>query len=160
MLELTAGNEVLELAIRMEEAARDFYEALGGASDDPKVAEFCLAARREEAKHQAIFQDMRREWSLSHQAHLMSPEALEALQTMARERTHPDPAAVQQVALKGNLASALELALGMERGAIRFYEDMRAHMPNVAEALDEVLRQERMHVERLMALGRATAGVR
>ncbi len=160
MPDLTAGNEVLELALRMEEVARDFYESLGLASDDSKVREFCLMARREEANHWVIFENMRREWTRSHQARLLPPEALEALQTLACDRTCPDASKVQQVALGGTLASALELALEMERDSIRLYEDMRRTLPDLAETLDDVLAEERKHVSRLQALAGTVGATR
>ncbi|MCJ7545199.1 MAG: ferritin family protein [Phycisphaerae bacterium] len=152
MPDLAAGNQVLELAIRMEEIARDFYEALGLGSDDPKVREFCLEASRQEASHRATFQSMREQWSRSHQAHLTSPQALEAVAALAKQQTLPDPDKVREVAMGGNLGGALKVAVEMEQASIRFYEDMGRNLPSLAEALGSILAQERTHVSKLQAI--------
>jgi rubrerythrin len=152
MPDLAAGNQVLELAIRMEEIARDFYESLALASNDAKVRQFCLEACRQEAAHWTTFRTMREQWSRSHQASLLAPGTLETLSALAKAQTCPDPGKVQEVALKGTLARALEMAVEMERGSIRFYEDMRRNLPALTGALDDILAQERTHVSKLQAL--------
>jgi rubrerythrin len=160
MPDLAAGNQVLELAIRMEEIARDFYESLALASNDAKVRQFCLEACRQEAAHWTTFRTMREQWSRSHQASLLPPETLETLATLAKAQSCPDPGEVQEVALKGTLARALELATEMERGAIRFYESMRRSLPKLADTLDGILAQERTHVGKLQALAGTVGAVR
>ena len=154
MPDLAAGNQVLELAIRMEEVARDFYEALGQGSDDPEVQRFCLEVSRQEAAHRTTFQTMREQWSRTHQAHLLPPQALEALAALVKQQTLPNPDEVREVALKGDVARALKVALEMERGSIRLYEDMRRNLPSLAETLDSVLAQERRHVQALLNLAK------
>jgi rubrerythrin len=157
---LAAGNQVLELAIRMEEIARDFYESLALASNDPKVRQFCLEACRQEAAHWTTFRAMREEWSRSHQASLMEPKTLEALANLAKAQSCPNPDEVREIALKGTLARALELAVEMERGAIRFYEDMRRNLPKLTDTLDGILAQERTHVSKLQALAAGVGAAR
>ena len=152
MPDLAAGNQVLELAVRMEEIARDFYEALGLASDDPKVRQFCLETSHQEAMHRTTFQTLREQWSRSDQATLMPPEAMEALAAMVKQQTLPSPDEVRSVALKGDLGRAVRLAMDMERDSIRVYEGMRRSLPHLVKTLDTVLAEEHRHVGWLQAL--------
>ena len=47
-------DEVIQMAIQMEELGRDFYEALGGATRDPRVFQLCHRLAAEEDKHREI----------------------------------------------------------------------------------------------------------
>ena len=48
-------DEVVRMAVQMEELGRDFYEALGGATRDPRVFQLCHRLAAEEDKHREIF---------------------------------------------------------------------------------------------------------
>jgi rubrerythrin len=160
MPDLAAGNQVLELAIRMEEIARDFYESLALASNDAKVRQFCLEACRQEAAHWTTFRTLREQWTRGNQSRLLPEATLETLSALARQQSCPDPGKVRDVALTGTLASALDMALEMERGAIRFYEDMRGNLPALTDTLDSILAEERTHASKLQALAKTVAAAR
>ena len=70
----------------------------------------------------------------------------------AKTRAQPDPAAVQKVAVKGTLDAAIEMALGMKRGSIEFYQQLLAEMPNLREPLARIIAEGKTHVSGLMEL--------
>jgi rubrerythrin len=149
-----SSYDVFEMAIGMEKIGKDFYEALSQVCDDPKVRQFCAVAAGDEAKHRATFQFMRDQWAQTVKANRVTPEVAEELAALAKGRIQPDPKDVRKVAIGGNLADALKLAMYMEQDAISFYGELCVRMPDAAKAIQGIVEEEKRHLAnlRVMAL--------
>jgi rubrerythrin len=152
MPKITACEQVFKMAMEMEQVGTDFYAALAGGSDDVKVRTFCARVAGEEAKHLETFRRMLQEYSAGGHAHDVPPEAEEELRRLVAAQVQPDVRTVQKVALGGSLADALEMAMRMERDAIRFYQDLSAQVPAVAAAVRPIVKEEASHLSTLRTL--------
>jgi rubrerythrin len=152
-------REIIEMAMAMEEIARDFYGALALGSDDPQVGSFCIRASREEAKHFGVLNLLRDTWmaaSAGMDAHRLDEDD-ECVQ-LAKEQILPDPVAVHGVAVGGDLDAAFETAIQMETDSIRFYQGLIKVLPRAEKALGAIVGQEMNHLWHLQNLrGQARA---
>ena len=148
------GNEVFEMAMRMEQIGKDFYEALALGCDDAEVCAFCQKTAKQEATHLVAFRQMRDRWARSArpQSWRVMPESTEALAAIVRDRVQPDPAAVHKVAVGGNLKDALRMAIKMEQDAVGFYTELSARLPDSAAAIQGIVAEEKKHLVGLRML--------
>lgn len=153
MAETITASDVFEMAKSMEQVGKDFYEALATGSDDVKVRQFCVQAARDEAAHLRSFETLRRQWADSVKKQPPNEETQEALREMVKNFVQPTNDVVRKVAIGGKLADALEMAMGMERDSIQFYQNLRVQLPQMAGALDAIVAEEQLHVRRLRSLG-------
>ena len=150
----SSSFDVFEMAMGMEKIGKDFYEALALASDDARVRQFCVVAAGDEAKHRVTFQYMRDQWAQTVKANRVTPEAAEGLAALAKGRIQPDPKDVRKVAIGGNLADALNLAMHMEQDAINFSGELLGRMPDAAKAIQGIVDEEKRHLASLRVLAR------
>ncbi len=154
----TAGDAVIQTAIQMEEAGKDFYDALGAATSDPRLADLCRQLSSAEAHHREILQRLRSE--LARQAKtvfLRDDQTAEARQAV-REAILPDPATIRRLASEGSVAALLQTAIQMERNSIAYYRRLVGALPEGA-AVEAVIREEQGHLRLLTAAaGREAAG--
>jgi rubrerythrin len=147
----STAAEILDVAMQMERTGRDLYEALALASDDARVRAFCRQAVSEETAHLLLFQRLRQE--CADQPVVNSAGAgRSALHDVARRRILPNPAEVRKVALGGTLEDVLRLAVRMEEEAIAFYRGMKARLPALAEAIQDIVDEEESHLADLRRL--------
>ena len=146
------GNEVFEMAMRMEQIGKDFYEALALGCDDAEVCAFCQKTAKQEATHLVTFRQMRDRWARSAGTRPVMPESTEALAAIVRDRVQPDPAAVHKVAVGGNLKDALRMAIKMEQDAVGFYTELSARLPDSAAAIQGIVAEEKKHLVGLRML--------
>jgi rubrerythrin len=146
------AGDVFSMAMGMEQIGKNFYQALAEGSDNLKVREFCVRTAAEEAKHYDRFREMREHWLMATHAHRIAPEQAEALAAVAKAQIQPDAKQVHKVAIGGNLADALHLAIQMEQDAIRFYGEMLTSLPDSAESIHEIVAEETRHLNSLRVL--------
>jgi rubrerythrin len=152
MTRITSYEDVCVMAMEMEQVGRDFYTALAGGSDDRRVRTFCALAAGEEGQHIDIFRRMKANLAQPGRAEEVTPEKQEELRQLVAHRVQPDAEAVQKVAMGGTLSDALDMALRMEQDSIDFYQALAARLPNVAEVLRKVIREENSHLTSIRVL--------
>jgi rubrerythrin len=142
------ADEVLKLAVELEETGQVFYEVLAVSAADQRVAGLCRRLGLAERSHLEHFTKMRRE--LTGRSDL--PAAAE--QAFAQERINsrivPKPREARRLAAGGALPDMLELALQMEHNSVRFYTDMLALVPSPdQEIVRKIIAEENDHVAEL-----------
>ena len=153
---LTAGlrnaSEVLQLAVRMEEISKDFYEALADGCGEGPVATLSRRLALAEGRHRLVFTGMLdKAFKVGVDVRLTEAQMFQAT-ALARKEFLPDPKAVHRVALDGQLKAAVEMAMQMEKGMIHFYEELRPILGSAQATLDDLVSQEQSHLKALLSL--------
>jgi rubrerythrin len=152
MIRIASCEQVCVMAMEMEQVGRDFYTALAGGSDDRRVRTFCAVVAGEEGQHYESFQRMREQFAQAGPDPDISPQMQEELRQLVANRVQPNAAAVQKVAIGGELADALDMAIRMEQDSIDFYQAIGVFLPSVKEALRKIVREENAHLTALRVL--------
>jgi rubrerythrin len=139
------------MAIRMEELGRDFYEALGGATRDPRIFQLCHRLAAEEDKHREIIRRLHSDLAARGESVMLTDEQAATARRRLKERVVPTSETIRQVACGGNIIDALNMAVKMEAEVVRFYTRLAGNLPpgNVIEA---VIAEERTHLRLLSAV--------
>ena len=144
-------DEILQTAVQMEELGRDFYEALGGATRDPRVFQLCHRLAVEEDKHGEVFRQLHSDLAERGQSLLLSNEQTAAGRRRLKERVMPTSDTIRQVACGGNIIDAVNMAVKMEAESVRFYTLLAEGMPP-GNAIEAVIAEERTHLRLLSAV--------
>jgi len=153
---LTIGDEVIQMAIQMEETGIDFYEAIGSATTDRDMQDLCRRLAAEEANHREIFRQIRSELARQGKTIFLRDDQIAEARRAAKEGILPDRETIREVVTTGNVADLLAVAIQMERDAIRFYSGIAANVPD-RTAVEVVIQEEQAHLRILSeASGRAT----
>ena len=144
-------DEVIQMAIQMEELGRDFYEALGGATRDPRVFQLCHRLAAEEDKHREIFRRLHSNLAARGESVMLADEQAAAARRRIRENVVPTSETIRQVACGGNIIDALNMAVKMEAEAVRFYTHLARNLPP-GNAIEAVIAEERTHLRLLSAV--------
>lgn len=145
-----AADAAIQMAIQMEETGKDFYEALEAATSDPRVAQLCRELAIAEANHEQVFRRIRSELAREGATVLLSDDQLAEARQTAKDAILPNRDEIQRVVCQGHLTDLLEMAIQMERDAIRFYRSIAASLPD-GNAVETVVRQEQDHLRQLSA---------
>ncbi|HAU37290.1 MAG TPA: hypothetical protein DCX07_06185 [Phycisphaerales bacterium] len=144
------ADEVLEMALAMERLGRDFYGSLAGACGRTEMCKLFRRLANQETDHEKLFLQYRAEWARSGGAAGLTEAQKTRAAAMVRASLIPAPEKVKQVALGGNLRAALEMAVQMERDAIRFYTELIEVVPLAGGTVGKIVREERAHLRDLL----------
>jgi rubrerythrin len=145
------ADAVVQTAIQMEEIGKDFYDALAAVTSDPKMNGLCRKLAAEEAKHREVFRQIRS--GLAHQGKtvLLRDDQLAEARRAAKQAVITDRETIARAAFGGSVAALLEMAIQMQRDAIRFYTALAENLPQAA-AVKAIIQEEETHVRSLSAL--------
>ena len=144
-------DEVVRMAVQMEELGRDFYEALGGATRDPRVFQLCHRLAAEEDKHREIFRRLHSSLAARGESVMLTDEQATTARRRIRENVVPTSETIRQVACGGNVVEALTMAVRMEAESVRFYTHLAESLPP-GNAIEAVIAEERTHLRLLSAV--------
>ena len=147
---LTTGDEVIQMAIQMEETGRDFYEAIGSATTDPEMLALCRRLAAEEANHREIFRQIRSELARQGKTIILRDDQIAEARRAAKEGILPNQETILKVVTTGNMADLLAVAIQMERDAIRFYSGIAGNVPD-RTAVEAIIQEEQAHLRILSA---------
>jgi len=147
-------GDLFELANRIEERGRRFYELMSHEAPTPRSRQLFERLAREEAAHGREFERITEE-SLAMPFEIpdgyASPELLAYLEVMHEGRGSPDEAGVNGVSMRTE-AEALMLAVTYEKDAILLLHEIYDVMPpSLAsrKALAELIRSEKGQLARI-----------
>jgi rubrerythrin len=139
-------EDLLQMAVLMEQKGYDFYSAVIEKSPERRVKNEIRFLREEEARHKTLFQDMLKKKGKSASGKLSA--ALEAL--LKREFTAPLDELISSKKIESNV-EALTFGVGMEQKIIDFYavlKDLPGASPLAAD-LATVSAEDQAHVSKL-----------
>lgn len=146
-----AEDQVVQMAIQMEELGRDFYQALGGASSDPRVLQLCHRLATEENKHRDTFRRLHSELAAQGKSVILSDEHIADARRRLKEHIVPTAETIRQVACGGNVIEALTMAVRMEAEAVRFFTHLAEQLP-ADNDIEAIIAEERTHLRLLSAM--------
>ena len=144
-------DEVVGIAITLEELGRDFYEALGGAAREPKVLQLCHRLATDEIAHRNAFRRLQDDLAELGKSVLMSSEQAACTRQRIEQQVLPTADIIRRVACGGDVIEALTMAVKMEAEAIRFYTHLAENLPP-ENPVTTIIAEERNHLRLLSAL--------
>jgi len=148
------AQEVLQMAVRIEENGAAFYEKAARLVRDPAAEKLLLALANAEREHRAYFRFLLDDMNALEREMPFSPEDGDNaayLASLADAQVFPaqDPAGL----LTGSETPVriIEMALGAEKDSIVFYLSMKEAVPSPKgrERLDTIIREELSHIRTL-----------
>ena len=147
------GEEVLRMAMDMEQTGQIFYGALALGTSDRRAAELFHKLAEAEENHYAQFKQMRDAVAAGQIPMYWTPEQAESLHQMVVRNIQPGPAEVRKVAMEGFLTEAVAMAREMEQSAIRFYSSLvNVVDADSAKIIRQIIKSEQSHLKDLVAL--------
>ncbi len=148
------ASEMLQMAIEIERAGLAFYDACVEAADDKRVSEAFQFMAGEEKRHIEVFKHMEEPLAHYELPETYPGEVQAYMRALIQERVFAGPElGAEQAQATKNPFQAIAVAIGLEKDSILFYEAMKQLVrSSEAEAIDEVISEERTHIRRLVDL--------
>lgn len=147
----TAGD-LLELALQVERNGFVFYGALSQSAKSQKVRQACHFLQGEEERHLAVFQRLLDSVGRQPLPESYPGEYQAYIEALAGSRVFSDEEAGRRLAQEAEGdAEALKVAIGFEKDTILFFTEMRLVLgPRDQPVVDELVRQEKAHIKKLV----------
>ncbi len=150
------GDEVLQIAMEMEQTGEVFYEALAAVCRNRPVTDMIRKFARNEQDHYQTFKRMREERADTWPVRDLDPDELSFTQSLINEKVIPSPDDMRKLAASTGLADALAMAVKMEHDSIRFYQELLAGLAaSDVEVVEQIIQEERLHQRELEEAQRA-----
>lgn len=151
---LLTGDEIIEMAVRLEESGEAFYDAAAGKAADASVKALFEELALQEQYHRRAFQQMGRDVvELA-----LSPEQWEQFQayTGALLQNHffANPENALNIAAQAkDERQALQAALGFEKETLLFFHELRDAVRGPGQqTVDRIIGEEKQHIQRLSGM--------
>lgn len=148
---LLTGDEIIEIAIGLEERGETFYTAAARQATTAEIKELFEELAIQEQYHRQSFKKMGRDLVQS----TLSDEQWDQFQSYAgallRQRLFDKPdGALGKAVIAQDEREALQAAIGFEEETLRFFRDLREVVRGGdRRAVDRIIGEEEQHVQRL-----------
>jgi rubrerythrin len=151
---LLTGDEIIEIAVRLEENGEAFYNAAAEKATTPGIKALFEELAVQEQYHRRAFQQMGRgvvEFALS-------PEQWDEFQgytdALLKQSFFAQPEnALNQAAQAEDERAALQSALDFEKEAMLFFHEMRDVVKGTGrQVVERIINEEKQHVQRLSGI--------
>ncbi len=153
-MSLLTSDEIIEIAIRLEESGEAFYNAAAEKATTAGVKALFKDLEVQEQYHRRAFQQMGRDVvELA-----LSPEQWDEFQAytgaLLQQSFYASPASALNLATTAeDERSALQAALDFEKEAILFFQELQAVVREVGrQTMERIIQEEKQHVQRLAAM--------
>lgn len=149
-----SGCEITEIAVRIEENGKLFYQDLAkkAVSEDAERTMLYLAG--EEEKHKMFFRNIFRE-SCSYEPEAAYPEEyFSYMRTLASSFLFSDRERTLEL-VEGILSfeEGIDLGIQLEKDSVLFYEEMIRKVPEKdREKLGKIIAEEKLHLSKLCSM--------
>ena len=151
---LLTADEIVEIAVRLEESGEAFYNAAAARATTPGIKALFEDLALQEQYHRRAFQQMGRDAvELT-----LSPDQWQEFQAytdaLLRQSFFADPEnALNLAAGAEDERSALQAALDFEKEAMLFFHELQAAVKGGGKQIVErIIQEEKQHVQRLSAM--------
>jgi rubrerythrin len=151
-------DEMLEVAIRIEENGAAFYRKAAQLQSDGKKREFLEKLAIMEDGHKATFTEMRNTLTDTEKGGtVFDPQNELSLYLSAMADTHGgegSPTAADSLTGTETMEDLLTTAIGLEKESVLFYLGLKDMVPQKygRERIDDIIREERGHIAQLTSL--------
>jgi rubrerythrin len=151
---LLTGDEIIEIATRLEENGEAFYTGVAAKAITPSVKALFQDLAVQEQHHRRAFQRM----GGSAVELILSPEQWDEFQAYADALLHNSlfarpQGALSQAAEAQDERQAIESALGFEKEALLFFHSLRDAVRGPGQqTVDRIIQEEKRHIQRLAGI--------
>lgn len=152
------ADEVLEVAIRIEEKGAAFYRKAAGLQSDVEDREFLEKLAAMEEGHKTTFAEMRNTLTDKEKGgKVFDPQDELSLYLSAMADTHGgegSPSAADSLTGAETMEEVLTVAIGLEKESVLFYLGLKDMVPPKygLDKIDDIIREERSHIAQLTGL--------
>jgi rubrerythrin len=151
---LLTGDEIIEMAMRLEESGEAFYNAVAGKATDPSVKVLFEELALQEQYHRRAFQQMGRDVvELA-----LSPEQWDQFQAytdaLLQNQFFANPENALNLATQAkDEREALGAALSFEKETLLFFHELRDAVRGPAQqTVGQIIEEEKRHIQRLSGM--------
>ncbi len=151
---LLTGDEIIEIAMRIEESGEVFYNAAAEKAVDAIVKGLFEELAIQERYHRQAFQQMGRDVvELA-----LSPEQWDEFQAytgaLLQNRFFANPETALNIAAEvKDERAALQAALGFEKETLLFFHELRAAVRGPGlQTVDRIIQEEKQHIQRIAGM--------
>ena len=141
-----APDEVLKLAIDIENNGKEFYESMAGKVKEENLKKLLDSLAQEEEKHRKIFEEMLENLGETEIVETYPGEYQAYMKALSDECVFTQKILKEKIE-RGfeNPGQLLDFALRIEKDSIILYIEMKQHVLRNQSALDKVVEEERKH---------------
>lgn len=147
-------QEILKIAVKVEESGRKFYEGLENKTKNQEVKELCAYLKRAEERHAKTFQEMLDNLGDYIIHELAGGEYESYLRAIASEYVFTQEL-MEKKAKEGfnSETQALDFGIKVEKDSILVYSALKEYVLTAKQAvLDKVIEEEKKHLIQLSLL--------
>ncbi len=154
---ILTARDMVEMAIQTEQNGSAFYTGAAAQAGSPEMAKLLRWLASQEQEHASVFRTMLTSPERHQPAEQYGGQRSGFVQALLEARVLPDKeTGAQRLAAMTGDEEILDFALGFEKDTILFMYEMRdVSSPASRETLDRLIREEKTHVARLLALKHA-----
>jgi rubrerythrin len=151
---LFSGNEIVDIAVKIEENGQAFYLAAAGRAEDENLAAVLKKLAADEVEHKTTFQALYR----ADEDYSLDPgynEEVDAyIKAMASAQVFAPGKSVAEIARgAADIFEVLSLAMGAEKDSILYYSEMKKWVqPKDKDVIGKVIAEEKRHLSDLTKL--------
>ena len=147
------AEDILDAAIRMEEAGEEFYRSTAAKLEDEDARKTFSFLADEEIKHKEMFSKMRSKLGDVPAEKSLQDAYVAYMRSFMKNVIFPQEMMEKQMLKAVDLVSAIELGIGRETASILYYEEMKKFVPaDGQDTVEKVIEEERAHFTKLTAL--------
>jgi len=150
-----SGNEIIEMAIQIENKGFDFYKGMEKTAKTEKLKQLYNWLAIEEGKHIGVFEKMR---SYVENIHVSGPydwqEAMLYFRSLIDTKVFPDSLEGNSLAkeLKDEIG-AIQIAISFEKDSILFFQEINNMVDNrEKEIINKLILEEKGHILKLLKM--------
>jgi rubrerythrin len=148
---LLTGDELVEIAMRLEQEGEAFYNAAAERANTAQIKELFEELALQEQYHYRTFQQMGRDIVRTALSDDQWDQFQEYSGALLNQRIFDKPhGALSKVASVQDEREALEAALGFEKETLQFYHGLRDVVRGAdQQTVDRIIGEEEQHIRRL-----------
>jgi len=159
MSTLFSASEIVLMAVETEKNGLAFYQAMMKKAKDEKTRNIFAFLAKEEAEHKNTFQHLLDNLSFISMSHTDEVEYHNYLNAFVSTRIFNSNVDIDK--LVQSIASdieAVDIAINTEKESILFYYELREQAKDGGrDSIDEIIKEEKSHLTRLVQLREALA---
>ena len=143
-------EDVFRMAAQLEESGQHFYETVARNTPNIVVAALCRDLAQQEQVHYQTFDALRRGATGKPQPAQTTFGQMQVTQALLEDKAAPMQEEARGVAESGSMDEVLDMAVAMEVQSVAFYKEIASAVgPEDAEAVEEIIEEEKRHEELL-----------
>ena len=154
-----SGNELINIAIDIEQRGIAFYDIMAKSTESAEVRDIFQYLTDMERTHIDIFEGMLGETDKYQIPETYAEEYSTYLQALVDNAVFTDDAITSEMATRASSdIEALELAIGAEKDSILFYYEMKEILPQQAQPMvTKIIAEEKSHLREISELKKKLA---